>query len=218
MKYLILFLLLSSQVESATCKKLNECIEIGAKLKGEKILFDKKLVPFTYELNQPVEISKDNADKVLSEALVIFGLTKIPTDLKNTSKIVQARDIRFETDLPAYQASRNNIPKLPDTKTPVKVTYKALKGTDVEIIANKIEPLLSRYGRVAPMRDGSLVIIDLSHQLATILPEIKKQDFPLTSEEKSKMELEKKREHELELARLKSSELHEIGPHKHGDH
>lgn len=31
------------------------------------------------------------------------------------------------------------------------------------------------------------------------------------------MALDKKREHELELARLKSGELHEIGPHKH-DH
>lgn len=218
MKYLILLFLLSSQVESATCKKLNECVEMGAKLKGEKIIFDKKLVPLTYELNQPLELTKDNADKVLSEALVIFGLTKIPTDLKNTSKIVQARDIRFETDLPSYKASKNKIPKLPDSKVPVKVTYQAVKGTDVELIATKIEPLLSRYGRVVPMRDGSLVLVDLSNQLTTILPEIKKQDFPLTNEEKAKKALEKKREHELELARLKSGELHEIGPHKHGDH
>ena len=218
MKYLILFLFFSSQVEAATCKKLNECVELNEKLTGEKIIFDKKLVPFTYELNKPIEINKSNADKTLSEALVIFGLTKIPTDIKNTSKIVQARDIRFETDLPSYTATRNKMPKLPDSKMPVKVTYQGVKGVDMEIIAQKVEPLLSRYGRVAPMRDGSIIVIDLANQVSKILPEIKKQDFPLTPDEKEKLALEKKREHELELARLKSSELHEIGPHKHGGH
>ena len=87
----------------------------------------------------------------------------------------------------------------------------------MEIVAKNIEPLLSRYGRVAPMRGGSLVIIDFANVIKEILPKIIKQDYPLTTEEKKKIELEKKRAHELEMARLKSGEMHEIGPHKH-DH
>lgn len=218
MKYLLLFLLFSSQVESATCKKLNECIDMSSGLSGEKLIYDRSIVKDQFELNRPLEMNKESSEKVLSEALLLFGLTKIPTDLKNTSKIVQARDIRFETDLPSYKASKSTTPEIPDNKTAIKVTYQGVKGVDTEILSKKIEPLLSRYGRVMPMRDGSLVLIDLSNQLQKIIPEIQKQDFPLTTEEKKKIELEKKREHELELARLKSGEMHEIGPHKHGDH
>ncbi|MFP5386687.1 MAG: hypothetical protein ACLGHN_11450 [Bacteriovoracia bacterium] len=217
MKYLLVSVLLSCSAQSATCKKLNECLEAGEKLTGTKLIYDKKTVPFTYELNAPLEMNKNNAEKVLSEALLVFGLTVVPTDLKNTEKIIDARDLKFQSDLPSYKASKNKIPNLPDTKTPVSVTYEGVKGVDMEIIAKNIEPLLSRYGRVAPMRGGTLVIIDLANVVEEVLPKVVKQDYPLTATEKKQIEIEKKRAHELDMARLKSGEMHEIGPHKH-DH
>lgn len=214
MKYFALFFLAFS-VEAATCKKIIECLEISSQITGEKILYDKKIVPFTYELNKDIEINKSNNDKVLSEALNIFGLARIPTNLDNTVKIIEARDIKFHSDLPAYQASKNKLPNLQENHDPIIVTYKGVTGVDMEIVAENVKPLLSRYGKVMPMRDGSIVVADLSSHVKKILPLIVKQDFPLTVEEKRAMEAEKKRAHELEMARLKSGEMHEIGPHKH---
>lgn len=216
--HFIILILLSLPTWSATCKKLNECLELSSKLTGKKIIYDKKIVPFTYELNQPIELTKENVDKNLSEALNIFGLAKIPTQLKDTSKLIEARDIRFHSDLMSFEASKTKTPSLPDSHDPVSVTYKGVKGADMEVIEENIKPLLSRYGRALPMRDGSLVIIDLASHVKKILPIVQKQDYPLTAEEKAAMALEKKRAHELELARMKSSDLHPIGPHADDNH
>lgn len=217
MKFILCFILLSSIVHGATCKKLQECVELSTQLTGKKVIYDKKILPFTHELNQPIEMNKENVDKTLSEALSIFGLAKIPTQLKDTSKIIDAREIRFHSDVPSFSASKNSIPKIPESRDPITVTYKGVKGVDMEIVAENVKPMLSRYGRVMPMRDGSIVLTDTADHVIKILPIIQKQDFPLTSEEKAQMALEKKREHELEMARLKSGEAHEIGPHKHKD-
>lgn len=216
MKFLFL-LLISFNALGATCKKLNECIDLSTQLTGKKIIFDKKILPFTYELGRPVEMNKENADKILSEALSVFGLAKIPTQMKDTIKLIDAREIRYHSDFPTFSASKNSAPDIPETYDPVSLVYKSVKGSDVALIEEKIKPLLSRYGRAVAMRDGSLVVIDQAINVKKILPLIQKQDFPLTQEEKATISLEKKREHELELARLKSGELHEIGPHKHKD-
>jgi hypothetical protein len=214
MKFLII-VLLSFKAFGASCKKLKECVDLSAQLMGEKIIYDKKILPFTFELNRPLEINKENVQETLSLALNVFGLTKIPTNLENTSQLIDARDIKFQTDLPSFPASKKITPAIPETHDPFSVTYKGVKGADMEVIAEKIRPLLSRYGRALPMRDGSIIVIDLGTHMRSILPLLQKQDYPLSSEEKSKMELEKKRRHELELARMKSGGLHEIGPHKH---
>lgn len=215
--FLCLPLFFSLNALSATCKKLTECVELGAELSGKKIIYDKKIVPFTYELSRPIEMNRENVDQTLSEALNIFGLARIPTNMKDTNKIIDARDIRFHSDLPSFEASKNNTPKIPGTHDPISLTYKGVKGVDIEMIAENVRPLLSRYGRVLPMREGTLVVIDIASHVHKILPLIQKQDYPLSQEEKAAMALEKKRAHELELARLKSGELHEIGPHKHKD-
>jgi type II secretory pathway component GspD/PulD (secretin) len=215
MKMLLFLLTFSSVSYGASCKKLTECVEISSKLSGQKIIYDKKILPFTFELNQPIVINKDNVDKTLSEALNIFGLVRIPTTLEKTDKIIEARELKFRSDLPSYTASKTKLPKIPDSHDPVMVTYQGVRGVDMEIIAQNVEPLLSRYGKVSPMRDGSIVVTDLAIHVNKILSLIHKQDFPLTGEEKMRIALEKKRAHELEIARLKSGEMHEIGPHRH---
>lgn len=215
MKILFLFMIVSHSLGAATCKKIIECLELSSKISGEKILYDKKIVPFTFELNKEVELNRENNQRVLSEALNIFGLAKIPSSLDKTAKVIEARDIRFHSDLPAYEASKEKSPAISDTHDPIILTYKGVRGVDMEVIAENIRPLLSRYGKVTPMRDGSIVVTDLSSHVKNILPFIKRQDFPLTTEEKRTRELEQKRAHELEIARLKSSEMHEVGPHKH---
>lgn len=216
MKILVLFFAFTMPLLStaATCKKLTECVDLSSQLSGQKIIYDKKILPFTFELNEPLEMNKENVNKTLSEALTIFGLAKIPTQLPNTAKLIEAREIRFHSDLPNYEASKKVIPKIPDTQDPVMMTYKGVKGVDMEVIAENVKSLLSRYGRVQAMRDGTLVVADIATHVKKILSHIQKQDFPLTTEEKNEMALEKKRAHELEMARLKSGEMHEIGPHK----
>jgi hypothetical protein len=217
MKWLLFLLVFSSFSYGATCKKLTECVEIGSRLSGQKIIYDKKILPFTFELNQPLTMNKNNVDKALSEALNIFGLVKVPTTIENTIKLIEARELKFRSDLPSYTASKTKLPNIPDGHDPVMVTYQGVKGVDMEIIAQNVEPLLSRYGKVSPMRDGSIVVTDLGIHVNKILSLIHKQDFPLTGEEKMRLALEKKRAHELEMARLKSGEMHEIGPHRHKD-
>jgi hypothetical protein len=222
MKYVIFFLLTAPAL-GATCKKLSDCVNHAAELSGKRILFDQKLIPASRELSAPVDVTRGNAALVLSEVLNVFGLARVPTKLGNTDRIIEARDIRFQSDLPTYQASRKVAPALPETLDPVVLNYSIVKGVDVAVAAKQIEPLLSRYGRVVPLRDGTIQVIDLATHVRKIVPVLQKQDFPLTAEERAALELEKKREHELEkkreheleLARLRGGDLHEIGPHKH---
>ncbi len=221
MKFLMTFLIFLAVQTSfaATCRKLSECVDLGSQLTGQKIIYDKKILPLTYELNQALEMNKENVSQALSEALNIFGLAKIPTQLPNTARIIEAREIRFHSDLPNFEASKKVVPKIPDNQDPVMMTYKGVQGVDMEMVAENVKPLLSRYGRVQAMRDGTIVVMDLATHVNKVFALIQKQDFPLTSEEKAEMALAKKRSHELEIARLKSGERHEIGPHKkHQDH
>lgn len=218
--FLILgLLLISGFASSATCLKLTECVALSSQLTGERLMFDRKILSPKFELNQPLEMNKENVGQTFSEALNIFGLARIPTQLPRTSKLIEARDIRFHSDLPNFAASKTLTPKIPDTQDPVMMTYKSGKNVDVDIIADNVKSLLSRYGRVQAMRDGTIVVSDLASHVKKIYPLIQKQDFPLTAEEKAEMALDKKRAHEMEIARLKSGEMHEIGPHKkHQDH
>lgn len=217
--WIMVLLLASGLAASATCQKLTECVVLSSKLTGEQLIFDRKILSPAFELNQPLEMTKENVDKTFSEALNIFGLAKIPTKLPKTAKLIEARDIRFHSDLPHFEAAKNITPKIPDTQDPVMMTYKTGKNVDAELIAENVKSLLSRYGRVQAMRDGTIVVSDIASHVKKIYPLIQKQDFPLTTEEKNEMALEKKRAHELEIARLKSGEMHEIGPHKkHQDH
>jgi hypothetical protein len=90
-------------------------------------------------ISHVLEMNKDNAHQALSEALNIFGLARIPTQLKGTYKLIDARDIRFHSDLPHFEASKTHLPKIPDTHDPIMVTYKGVKGAGVEIISENVK-------------------------------------------------------------------------------
>jgi hypothetical protein len=208
----LLFFLFPSLLWGATCKRLADCLHLATEITGEKFIYDKKILSETFELNSPLELNRDNVKEGISEALNVFGLAKLPSKLPRTIRIIPARDIRFHSDVPTFEASKNSLPNIPESHDPVSVSYKGEKGVDMEVIAENIRPLLSRYGRAMPMRDGTLVVTDLATHVRKIMPHIEGQDFPPTKEEIQQKKLREEREHELDLARAKSQERHDIFP------
>lgn len=216
MKLLPLFFLLfiSTFSYSATCKKLQECISVAETVSGKKIIYDKRIIRPGFELNTPIELNSKNIEKLFPDTLNLFGLARLPSNEKGVTKIIEAREIRFHLDFPHYKATKNQQPNIPENLDPVIMSYTGVKGVEMDMIAERIRPLLSRYGRVQAMRDGTLVVADFGEYVLKIYEVVQKQDFPLSTLERTKRELEEKREHELEMARLKSGDIHEIGPHK----
>ncbi len=216
MKPLLFVLLLLSQTAALAeeCRKLYHCLEVGGKLLGVKYVYDKDLLPTSTALNQAIKLEKDNADQMLSEALSIFGYAKVPSKQNGLWYVIHAREIRSNSDLPAFEASKKIAPPLPSNNDPVRLTYKGMLGSDTEAIAASINPLLSRYGKAHALRAGTLVVTDYAAQVRKVLPVLQDQDYPLTKEEREELALERKRRHDLELARLQTTVKEEPKPIK----
>lgn len=198
--------------QADTCKKLEDCIQKTEKLLDIKFFYGNDLIPKGRELNQEITLTKENAHIALSEALEALGFAKVPSLEKGKWQIINSRDIRHHGNLPVITADKKSRPAFAQGHDPVKLIYYGVPGSSMEKIMASIEPLLSRHGRITPMREGVMVINDKASHLSKILPVIQSQDSPLTKDEKAAMILEKKREHELEIIRAKSGHRHDIFP------
>jgi hypothetical protein len=199
MKGLILLsvLVISSSVFAADkCENVPECIELNSKLTGAKYLYPKDLISKKNELNKEVEMTKENADSLLSEVLFQFDYLRLPTQVEGTWKVIVARDVRY-AELPVYKGSKGNIPELPKTVDYVSFMYQGVKGGDVGSIARNLRPFLSRYGRVIDTKGQILTFNDSLGNIRNILKFLEAEDRVLTKEElvnnKKLFELEHKK-------------------------
>jgi len=213
MKYLIAALLLThSMVYAGTCKRVVDCVKEATEVTGIKYLYSAKMFDAKDELNTEMNLTKENADVVLSEVLSMFDYMKLPTKVENTWEIIPGRDIRYHADLPTFKASKKLIPTLPNNNDPIHLVYQAQVGTEVGDIARNLRPFLSRYGRIIDMKGGIIILIDRASNIDQCLPIIQAADMPLTKEEKLAREKADSRHHERELARIKSGMHSDRGP------
>ncbi|GEM_PF-3866598 len=199
MKFILLAIItaLSLNVMAADkCENVPECIELNSKLTGVKYLYPKDLISKKSELNKEVEMTKENAESLLSEVLFQFEFARIPTQVENTWKIIAARDLRY-AELPVYKGSKGKIAELPKTVDYVSFMYQGVTGGDVGSLARNLRPFLSRYGRVIDTKGQLLTINDSLGNIRHILRFLETEDRVLSKQElvnnKKLFELEHKK-------------------------
>lgn len=164
------------------CENVPECIELNSKLTGIKYLYPKDLISKKNELNKEIEMTKENADSLLSEVLFQFEYLRLPTQVGGTWKIIAARDVRY-AELPVYKGFKGNLPDFPKTVDFVSFIYKGVKGGDVRSLARNIRPFLSRYGRVIDTSSQVITINDSLSNIRNIVEFLEHADRPLSKEE-----------------------------------
>lgn len=160
----------------STCKRLPDCVSEVSALTGVKYLFDKNLFQEKDQLKEAVIFHKDDADVTLSETLALFDYVKIPTRMKGVWKILPAKEMKFNPDVPIYNASLKETPSLPKNLDPVQLVYKTVKGADVEDIAKSLQTFLSRHGRVTSVKEGIIIVVDRAATVGKVIPLIRAQD------------------------------------------
>lgn len=202
---LSLCLSLSFNVFANDCQDLNKCVELISKLTGKKYLYDGNLQG-NLKTSSNLEINAENADTLFSYILNVNGYSRVPTTIKDTYKIVAARDIRYES-VTAIKADLNTTPVFPTTEDYILLTYKFAHYKDGQTreLSNSLRPFMSRYGRIIETLD-TVTIQEMATKLPQQLEFMKKIDRALTKEE---IALKKQRAIEFknrEMAEMKREE------------
>lgn len=191
MKKLILCLLLSSTSIFA-CDKIVDCINQASKLTGTQYIYDAGDVKGEIKSTSGLSWTKENADALLSEALGIAGYTRVPVVQANTYKIINQRDIRYNSSFRSLRADKKSGDEIPMLSDYMELHYKSENGNDrAQIISRNLRPFCSRYGRVIDSPRGNLIVMDTGHNLKRMLEIIRLSDHPVTKDELAEM---KKRE------------------------
>jgi hypothetical protein len=182
------------------CTDLNKCVEYISKLTGKKYLYEAK-INGNLQFSSNFQITAENADNMFSYILSANGFARVPTSEKDTYKLVEARDIRYQT-LPTINVDSATLPQVPSNEDYYVMTYlfkNHLHG-QLRASANQLRPFMSRYGRIVETPQ-SVAVMEMASKLKTFYETIKANDRILTKEELKKFEedeLESKEERKAE--------------------
>lgn len=210
---LALCLALSFNAFSDDCQDLSKCVEQVSKLTGKKYLYDGKLKG-ELKSSSNLQINAENADTLFSYILNANGYTRIPTVEKDTYKIIEARDVRYESTS-ALKADLTTTPAIPATEDYFLLTYKFTNYKDGQPreLSNTLRPFMSRYGRIIETMD-SVTIQEMGTKLPQQLEFMRKIDHALTKEE---IALKKQRQEDYEKREAREDKRAEKRAPKHDD-
>lgn len=136
-------------------------------------------------------LTKENASQVLTNALLMNELTRVPTGTPNMYFVVEARQASMQP-LPVFEASLKEEAKLPNTFDIVNLKYKTMDPQMADVLQRFLTDLIPRWGRITSYPDtGVLVITDSAQNIKRIVEILKSVDKPLSA--KFKKELEERR-------------------------
>lgn len=203
MKYLFILPLIfaGTQVQANSCIKLDKCVSEVSKLTGDKYLYDTKNTKLDkLVLNEKYDLTKDNADNVISELLHIHGYTRLKQEAGHWS-IVNARDIRY---MPTQMIEFGKT-EIPNNYDYVMVTFKLKNPHFTSEISRNFRPFMSRYGRIIDIKSsGTVIVNDTGLNVRRLAGLIELMDKEPTKEQIKEYAESKKRHHQLEILRAKN--------------
>lgn len=137
----------------AGCGNLKECLDLASDLTGASYIYVGKERDLSDALTTigKVNWSQENANSLIGEVLAKSGFARVKAPNKNSYYIVTGRDIRYESNLVSYSATKDKNDELPPPNAAdwIELVYKSENGPDVtSSISRNLRPFLSRYGRV----------------------------------------------------------------------
>jgi hypothetical protein len=208
MKMFTMFCLLFSSVTFANeCADLSKCVEFVSKLTGKKYLYEGKLKG-ELQTSSNLQMTSENADNLFTYILSVNGYARVPTIEKDTYKIVEARDIRYQTT-PTIHVDKDSTLQVPNTEDYYFMIYKFKNYQHGQLrqVSNSLRPFMSRYGRIIETSD-LLSVQEVASKLSVALDFAKKFDRELSKEEIKKWEeSEKERKDEKRKDREEERKL-----------
>jgi len=171
-----------SAATTATCAKLTECSEKVARITGQKYIFSGKLEDAPVHLTSNLELNKENAEIIFTQALLLHSLTRVPTGEPNTFAIIEAKNA-LQSAIPVYEGSLKQKITLPKTHDIITVKYKMQDKTMADQLQRYLVDLVPRYGRISSYPDtGTLIITDSAPNIERILEVLRPMDRPASKE------------------------------------
>lgn len=167
------------------CIELGKCVEYVSKLTGKKYLYDSKNVKGGLQATSNITIIAENADTLLTYILDLNGYARVPTPVKDTYTIVEARDIRYQA-VPTLEVDSQTAPELPQNNDYYMVTFKFknFKHGQIRAAANSLRPFMSRYARTIELNvPGTLALQETAIKITKMSKLIKDFDRELSKEE-----------------------------------
>lgn len=184
----------SFNVFANECSDLAKCVEFVSNLTGKKYMYDGALKG-EFKASSNFQLTAENADTLFSTILNINGYTRIPTAVKDTYKIIEARDVRYAT-VPTIQADMKTTPEIAMTEDYVFLAYKFnyYKQGQTREASNSARPFMSRYGRIIEV-GNTVTVQEVANKIPQMLEILRRADREYSKEEIALME---KREVRLE--------------------
>ncbi|MGZ3787614.1 MAG: hypothetical protein ACXVLQ_03785 [Bacteriovorax sp.] len=190
-KLFIISILFSLNAFANECIDLTKCVEHISKLTGKKYIYEESLKG-GLQASSNFQITSENADTVFTSVLSANGYSRVPTNEKDTFKIVNSRDIRYET-LPSINADKNTKLQVPnnDDYYMMFFKFKNYKHGQLRMTGNGLRPFMSRYGRIIETGD-LLAVQEKASKLQLVYEIAKNNDRELSKDEILKWEIEEK--------------------------
>ncbi len=193
--FALLFYFLSTSLFANECSELSKCVEYTSKLTGKKYFYDSK-IKGELQASSNFIITETNADNLFTYILNTNGFARIPTSEKDTYKIIESKDIRYEMT-PVINVDHSTPPKVQVNEDYYYMVYKFKNYQHGQLrqAANAIRPFLSRYARA--IESGNILTIqEMASKLSMTYETIKNSDREFSKDEIKKIEQIEKEKNE----------------------
>ena len=150
-------------------------------LTGQKYIFPESITKQTIQSTKNLEVTKENAEVLLTNALYQSGLTRIPVGEPNTFNIVALRDAPRQA-VPIFTSNFDHNAELPKTWDVVTLKYKARDPEAAAMIPRILQDYLPRTGNILVTAPGYVLITDAAPNLSRIANVIDAFDQKLSPE------------------------------------
>ena len=163
------------------CPDVAVCAKAVGELLGQKYIFDGE-VKGAIKATPNLELTKENAEVLFTNALNMNGFSRVPLAAKNTYQIMKQRDAR-DAAIPFAISDAKTAPTLPDTWDLYTMTYKASHPETVDQIARLTRSFMPANSRIVSAEwSGELMITDTAPNLKKIYELIKTNDVKPSAE------------------------------------
>lgn len=176
-KFLASFILVGVGFSTyADCGNLKDCTKEAYKLMGKNFITNEKLEG-KIESSEKFNLTKENAQKIISAMLNQNGFTRINID-SESDYIINARDIRYNTQNTIQWSG--DLEKIPDLSDYFLLQIKVKNPELMQNTVRSLRPFLSRYGRIVEqLSTSSIIIQDTGINLRKIAALVAELDKPV---------------------------------------
>ena len=163
------------------CPDMVTCVKSTSEVTGQKYLFDAELKG-SAQATANLEFTAENADLLLTKALDLNNLARVPLANPKTYVIVRQRDAR-DSALPIFRGDREHAPALPDTWDLVTFEYHTAHSEVTDNMARNLRSFMPANSRIIPYEQGHVVFVtDTAANMRKVYDLLRAIDVEVTPE------------------------------------